>query len=54
MTKETADIVCRALLAIVAALRKAYDLPAYHNIIIIIQEHPPPVDNTPKGSIINV
>lgn len=36
--KELADIVCRALLAIVAALRKRYDLPEYKGIIITIQE----------------
>lgn len=39
MNKETADIVCRALLAIVAAIRKAYSLPEYHNITILVQEN---------------
>lgn len=38
MTRETADIICRALLAIVAALRRAYDLPVYNNITIEIKE----------------
>ena len=36
--RELADIVCRALLAIVAALRRRYDLPAYQNIVIEITE----------------
>ena len=44
MTRETADIVCRALLAIVAALRKAYGLPEYHNIVIEIREVPASID----------
>lgn len=34
MNKLTADIICRALPAIVAALRKEYRLPEYHNITI--------------------
>ena len=38
MDKTTVDIICRALLAIVAALRKAYDLPEYHNITIEITD----------------
>lgn len=38
MTRETADIICRALLAIVAALRAAYGLPEYKNISIVISE----------------
>jgi len=38
MDKTTADLICRALLAIVAAFRKAYELPEYHNINIIITE----------------
>ena len=36
--KEFADILCRALLAIVAALRKRYDLPTYKEITIQITE----------------
>jgi hypothetical protein len=36
MSKQTADIICRALLAIVAVLRKEFDLPEYHNITIQI------------------
>ena len=36
--KQLADIVCRALLAIVAGLRKKYDLPNYHNIVLIVQD----------------
>ena len=36
--KELADIICRSLLAIVAALRKKYDLPTYKGITIEIKE----------------
>ena len=38
--KTLADIICRALLAIVAGIRKKYGLPDYHNIVIVIQEQP--------------
>lgn len=38
MSKTTADLICRALLAIVAALRKEYQLPEYKNIVIDIHE----------------
>jgi len=38
MNKTTVDIICRALLAIVAALRKEYDLPEYHNITISVSD----------------
>lgn len=38
--KALAEIVVRALLAIVAAVRKRYGLPDYHNIAIVIQERP--------------
>lgn len=38
MDKHIADTICRALLAIVAALRKAYDLPEYKNITIRFEE----------------
>ena len=34
MSKQTVEIICRALLAIVAALRKEYDLPDHRNITI--------------------
>jgi hypothetical protein len=34
MSKKTADIIIRALLAIVAAIRSEYDLPDYKNITI--------------------
>jgi len=37
MNRETADLVCRALLAIVAALRKAHGLPEYRGIIVLIE-----------------
>ena len=37
--KQLAEIVCRALLAIVAALRKKYDLPDYRNIVIAITDN---------------
>jgi hypothetical protein len=36
--KELADIVCRALLAIVAAIRKRYGLPDHKNITVEIKE----------------
>ena len=36
--RELADLICRALLAIVAAIRKRYGLPAYQNIVIEITE----------------
>lgn len=36
--KQLADVVCRSLLAIVAGLRKKYELPEYHNIVIEIRE----------------
>jgi hypothetical protein len=36
--KVLADIICRALLAIVVAIRKRYGLPNYRNIDIIVQE----------------
>lgn len=36
--KVTADIICRALLAIVAALRKQYNLPQYKDIVLVIAE----------------
>jgi len=36
--KTLADIVCRALLAIVAAIRKKYGLPEYNNITIRFEE----------------
>lgn len=34
--KELADLICRALLAIVAALRRKYDLPDYRGITVNI------------------
>jgi hypothetical protein len=38
MSRVTAEIVCRALLAIVAALRKEYDLPEYHHVTIHMED----------------
>lgn len=38
MKRQTIDIICRALLAIVAALRKEYGLPDYKNITIDISD----------------
>ena len=38
MSKQTADIICRALLAIVAALRREYGLPEYHNVTIHVTD----------------
>ena len=36
--KQLVELICRALLAIVAALRKRYDLPEYKGITIEIKE----------------
>jgi hypothetical protein len=36
--RELAEYVCRALLAVVAAIRKRYGLPEYKNISIIVIE----------------
>lgn len=37
MSKQLADVICRALIAVVVALRKEYGLPDYHNIVLIVQ-----------------
>jgi len=48
MTKQTAEIVIRALLAIVAALQKEYGLPNSRNVTILLVDghdeevHKPP------------
>jgi hypothetical protein len=39
MNKMTVDLICRALLAIVAALRKEYGLPEYHGITIQVLDN---------------
>jgi hypothetical protein len=39
MSRLTVDTICRALLAIVAVLRKEYGLPPYHNITIELHNH---------------
>jgi len=52
MSKQTADIICRALLAIVAALRKEYGLPEYHGITINVSDSltaPPNYDIMPES-----
>ena len=36
--KQLAELICRALLAIVAAVRKKYDLPEYQNITILVMD----------------
>lgn len=36
--KQLADIICRALIAIVVGIRKRYGLPDYKNIVIVIEE----------------
>jgi hypothetical protein len=36
--RQLAELICRALLAIVAAIRKKYDLPEYHNVTIEVTE----------------
>lgn len=38
MSKQTIDIICAALLAIVHALRKEYDLTDKTNVTIVINE----------------
>lgn len=38
--KALADVICRALLAIVAAIRKKYGLPDYHNVTISLVDKP--------------
>jgi len=38
MSKITAEIICRALLAIVAAIRREYGLPDYHNVVVEIRD----------------
>jgi len=36
--RQVAEIICRALLAIVAAIRKKYGLPDKHNVTIMMTE----------------
>ena len=36
--KQLAELICRALLAIVAAIRKRYELPEYRGITIEVKE----------------
>jgi len=38
MSRKTADIICRALLAIVAVIREENNLPMYNNITIEIKD----------------
>jgi hypothetical protein len=37
MSKQLADIICRALIAIVVGIRKEYGLPDYKNVVLIIE-----------------
>lgn len=46
MSKLTADIICRALLAIVAALRKEYGLPTYRGVTIELHNDDIPASDT--------
>lgn len=39
MSRQTADIIIRALLAIVAALRKEHNLPEYREITILVVDN---------------
>lgn len=39
MSRKSADIICRALLAIVAVIRDEYSLPVYSNITIEIKDN---------------
>jgi hypothetical protein len=41
--KDLADVVCRCLLALVAAIRKRYGLPTYHGVTVVLQTEPPGV-----------
>ncbi len=53
--KQLADVICRALLAIVAAIRKRYDLPVYHGVTISVTETFAPkmeYTSTPNSSTI--
>jgi len=50
--KVLADVICRALLAIVAAIRKKYGLPEYHNIMIFIQEKSSDEIPMPMGDLL--
>lgn len=36
--KQIADIICRALLMIVSAIRKRYGLPDYHNLVLFVPQ----------------
>lgn len=36
--RALADIICRALIAIVVGIRKRYGLPEYHNIVIAMYD----------------
>ncbi len=36
--KEIADIICRALIAIIAVIRKKYNIPEYKNISVSLTE----------------
>lgn len=38
MSRKTADVICRALLAIVAVIREENNLPVYNNITIEIKD----------------
>lgn len=39
MQKQTVEIICRALLAIVSALRKEYGLPDHKNVTISMNDN---------------
>jgi len=36
--RDLADLICRALIAIVVAIRRKFDLPEYKNISIEVKE----------------
>lgn len=38
--KELAEIICRALLAIVAGIRRKYNLPDYRGVTLEIKDSP--------------
>lgn len=43
--KVLADIICRALIAIVVGIRKRYGLPDYHGISISLVTHDDIIEN---------
>lgn len=55
LQKQTIDIICRALIAIVTALRKEYGLPEYHGVTVelknVTQVNPPVYEPFPEDGV---